>query len=71
MIITENDLSLIEKRLAVDLFRLSSGKLNESLSKKVAHQAMKDIDFNNSALAHKGTCWFATQIIDAINFNAA
>ncbi len=70
MTITKEDLFLVEKRLAIALNKLSNGRLNTQLSGKIAHSAINDIDFNNPALAHKGVNWFASQIIDAVDFSA-
>ena len=66
--ITSNDLSSLVNELSKALIKFSNDKLENSQAKRIAEIAIKNIDFNNSALAHKGVNWYAREIIDSYYF---
>ena len=66
--ITNKVLKYLENDLSEALIKFSSGKLNSNEANKIACSTIKNIDFENSALAHKGVNWYARQIIDIIDF---
>lgn len=66
----DKDKMLLQKDLSLAIFRFSYGKLSDNQSKGLAKKVIKNIDFSNSALAHKGVNWFAKEIIDVIDFDA-
>lgn len=68
MIVTQADILIMEKELTQALSKRSGGKLSLTQSNNIAHSAIANIDFNNSALMHKGVNWIAKQIIDIIDF---
>lgn len=61
--LTDRDLNSIEKDLSLALVNFSNGKISVPESVNLAREAMKNIDFSNSALAHKGINWFAKEIL--------
>lgn len=69
--ITSNDLSSLVNELSKALIKFSNDKLENSQAKRIAEIAIKNIDFNNSVLAHKGVNWYAREIIDSIDFEVA
>lgn len=70
MTITAKSLESLEHELALAISKYSSGKLNYSQSKKLAEKSIQNIDFSNSALAHKGVNWYAKELVDMIDFEA-
>jgi hypothetical protein len=69
--VTEKDLASLENELQLALVNLSSRKLSSDQAKKLAKQAIKNIDFSSSsALAHKGVNWYAKELIEIIDFDA-
>lgn len=70
MVITEIDRKSLIKELSSALVNFSFGKLNKKQADDLAIVAIKNIDFNNSALAHKGINWYAKKMIDIVDFSA-
>lgn len=68
MKVTENDKISLAKELSKKLLNLSCGRLTEEQSDYIAKSAIDNIDFENSALVHKGLTWYAENIIDMIDF---
>lgn len=56
----------LEVELSLALTKFSNGKLDINKATEIAKGTMKNIDFSNSAIAHKGINWFAKEIIDVI-----
>ena len=67
--VTEVDKISLQKDLSIALVNFSYGKLNKFQADDLAKVAIKNIDFKNSTLAHKGINWFAKRIIDVIDFD--
>lgn len=68
--ITSKDIVSLINELAKALMKFSNNKLSDIQAKKIAQIAIGNIDFNNSALAHKGLNWYAREIVDTIDFEA-
>lgn len=68
--LTEIDRISLQKDLSIALINLSNGKLNKSQADDLAKAAIKNINFRNSTLAHKGINWFAKKIINTVDFDA-
>lgn len=66
MIITESDLKLIENQLTKSLVVESDGKLTEFQAERLSRSLIKNVDFSNSTLAHKGLNWFAKEILNKL-----
>ncbi|WP_286908970.1 hypothetical protein [Clostridium sp. UBA1652] len=66
--ITNKDLETLKNELSETLFKLSFGKLNYTQANNIANTAIDNIDFENSALVHKGVNWYAKQILEVIDF---
>lgn len=68
--ITSKDIVSLINELTKALMKFSNNKLSDIQAKKIAQIAIGNIDFNNSALAHKGLNWYAREIVDTIDFEA-
>lgn len=66
--ITKNDLSSLINELSGALIRFTQERISEDQAQKIADIAINSIDFNNSALTHKGINWYAREIIDTLDF---
>lgn len=66
--ITKEDKKSLSGQLSEKLLELSSGRLNNDISDQIAQRAINNIDFDNSALTHKGLNWYAENIINMIDF---
>lgn len=64
--ITQSDVKNLTSDLASALYKLSDGKLNVDSAQRMAEKSIKNIDLTNSALAHKGTNWYAKEILKVI-----
>ena len=64
--ITQNDLSSLINELSGLLIRFTQERISEDQAQKIADIAINSIDFNNSALTHKGINWYAREIIDTL-----
>ena len=53
----------LENELATALFRLSFGKYSVVEAKEKASRLVKNIDFDNDMIAHKGVNWYAKEIL--------
>lgn len=63
---TETVANNLKRDLVSSLTLLSNGKLNVDLARKIAEKSINKIDLNNSALVHKGTNWYAREILSSI-----
>lgn len=68
--ITSKDIVSLINELTKALMKFSNNKLSDIQANKIAQIAIGNIDFNNSALAHKGLNWYAREIVDTIDFEA-
>lgn len=68
--ITIEDIISLRNELTKALMKFSNNKLSDVQANKIAQIAIGNIDFNNSALAHKGLNWYAREIVDTIDFEA-
>lgn len=68
--VTVADKFYLQRDLSTALVNLSNGRLNKNQADNLAEGAIKNLDFKNSALAHKGVNWFARKIINVIDFEA-
>lgn len=68
--ITSKDIISLINELTKALMKFSNNKLSDVQANKIAQIAIGNIDFNNSALAHKGLNWYAREIVDTIDFEA-
>ena len=64
--ITDNDVKNLTNDLATALLSLSKGKLDAGRALAIAKKSVSNIDLKNSALAHKGTNWYAKEIIKVL-----
>ncbi|MDP4093115.1 MAG: hypothetical protein Q8920_07110 [Bacillota bacterium] len=67
--ISNKELESIEKSLSEALVKFSDGKIDSFQATQISKSAVKNIDFSNSALAHKGINWFAKKLIDRVDFS--
>lgn len=58
----------LKKDLAEALIILSKGKLKVDIAEKIASKSVNNVDLGNSALVHKGTNWYAKEILKQIKF---
>ncbi len=70
MEVTDRDKLYYQKDLSVALVNLSNGRLNKEQADDLAEVSIKNLDFRNSTLAHKGVNWYARKIINVIDFDA-
>ncbi|PEZ29499.1 hypothetical protein [Bacillus cereus] len=68
--LTQSDINSLSKQLSNALVNFSEGKLRDSDAEKIAYVTIQNIDFSNSALAHKGINWFAKEILKKINYDS-
>lgn len=66
--VTKNDLSSLINELSGALIRFTQEGISQEQAQKIAYIAINSIDFNNSALTHKGVNWYAREIIDTLDF---
>lgn len=66
--LTKEDQTLLVKELTSALIKYSQDKLPRVTANKVAMLAVKNIDFNNSTLAHKGINWYAKDLLKSIRY---
>lgn len=62
--IIEKDKLVLERDLASAIIRMSKGTVTTFVAEAVANRLVPQLNFNNSAIAHKGVNWFAKEIID-------
>ncbi|MCM3633981.1 MULTISPECIES: hypothetical protein [Paenibacillus] len=66
--LTKENQTLLVKELSNALIKFSQEKLSPVLANKVATLAVENVDFTNSALAHKGINWYAKDLLKRINY---
>jgi hypothetical protein len=59
---------LLTNQLADALVKYSDKRLSSDIAEKVANIALKNVDFSNSTLAHKGINWFAKDLLKRIKY---
>lgn len=60
----------IQRELAIALVRFSNGELSVGKAENLSKKVVSKLDFNNSALAHKGVNWCAKDLLSKIDVNA-
>ncbi len=68
--IKDTDLNSLSNELSDALVKISNGRLSDGIADQIANVTIKNIDFSNSALTHKGINWFAKEILKKIDFSA-
>lgn len=58
---------LVEK-LTHTLVKLSNGKLSYDKAEFIVNETLKNADFTDLTLAHKGINWYAKEILKKINY---
>ncbi|GAA4881726.1 hypothetical protein GCM10023310_72210 [Paenibacillus vulneris] len=66
--LTKENKSLLVDQLSEALVKFSDKKMSFSIAKKVADIALKNIDFSNSTLSHKGINWYAKDLLKKIRY---
>lgn len=61
--LTKENADLLSNELSEALLKFSSNKISVSMADKIADVALKNIDFSNSALSHKGINWYAKDLL--------
>lgn len=67
--LSERDINSLSKELSDALVLFSDEKISKAEAERIAYLTVKNIDFSNSAVAHKGVNWFAKEILRKINYN--
>lgn len=70
MEIVEKDKLVLERDLAKAIIKMSKGSVSIDVAESVANHVVPQLDFSNSAVAHKGVNWFAKEIIDNYDLSA-
>ncbi len=65
MQVTDRDILMFQKNLADAINSMSFNRIRIEQANCLAEEAVKRIDFQNSALNHKGVNWFARRIVNA------
>lgn len=60
------NLNNLKSDLITALQEFSEGKLSYEVAEKVATKSMNSFDINNSSLVHKGTNWYAKEILKVL-----
>ena len=66
--LTKENQTLLAEELTNALIKFSQEKLSPVLANKVATLAVENVDFTNSALAHKGINWYAKDLLKRIQY---
>lgn len=66
--LTKENTGLLMNQLAEALVKFSNERLTFGLAEKVANIALKNVDFSNSTLAHKGINWYAKDLLKLIKY---
>ncbi|GGD07655.1 hypothetical protein [Pontibacillus salipaludis] len=64
--VMERNKWMLKDELSEALVRFSEGKLSNEYAREIANITLQNVDFNNSALAHKGVNWFAKDLLRKI-----
>jgi hypothetical protein len=67
--ITNNDVKNLKSELANALTVLSKGELDIKSVKEIVDRSVDNIDLDNSALFHKGTNWYAKEILKMVGIH--
>ncbi|MCX2811415.1 MULTISPECIES: hypothetical protein [Bacillus] len=59
-------LNNLKDELTEQLVILSKGRINDDIAKLIANKSVNSLDFENSALAHKGVNWYAKELIKSV-----
>lgn len=65
--ITKDFIEFTEKEMASQFLRFSKTPLEMEHAKQLAKEAVGRIDWNNSALMHKGLSWIAKNYLKNVN----
>lgn len=65
---TREDESRLVEQLTYTLVKFSDGKLSYNKAEYIANETLKNADFTNSTLAHKGINWYAKEILKKIDY---
>ena len=57
-------LEYAEEKITRELIGFSNNTLDKNKAKEIAHELVLSIDWENSALMHKGFCWIAKNYIE-------
>lgn len=66
----QKDILSIQREFAVALVKFSKGSLSVDVAESLSERVISKLDFNNSALAHKGVNWFAKDLLSKIDIKS-
>ncbi len=66
--LTKGNKDLLTFQLSEALVKFSNERISSDNAQKVANIALKNVDFSNSALSHKGINWYAKDLLKKINY---
>lgn len=66
--LTKESQGLLARQLSEALEKFSGNKISTETANKVADMALRNVDFSNSTLAHKGINWYAKELLKKINY---
>jgi hypothetical protein len=66
--LTRQDMSMLAEELSIAIEKFSNRRIPSNHAQKIAEIAVRNVDFNNSTLAHKGINWFAKDLLKKIRY---